>query len=758
MQLQCRQESRSLFLLGAFAFSMLMFQPATALAVVDGCGLGLRLSTIPVTVDGQEASSADWAGDPNARTITSGTGSCLEQLQDRDPISGTTILRDVTVKSKRYTRTSNVYYGFHFEIPDSSTQAPALPACSTSTQTCGCESKPLCAGERVVLQFNKLINGDTRLDIANDSKLEIIHKWSISAGSTITPSKISFSNAAVSALCGDGVQWVSTMEAVDSETLTIGGLSATVKITKPATGNKYLLELEVPASWVGVPAVNDIGVAFAIVNDFGTSSALTPSFSAASGVSFPSSLPLNNSISPFPACTGTTTGAGDWHVPNKWGVAYFNNGPATVSISRREEWWNSNAIDAFTCDDDTSSNYTYYPGIPCKLRIRAQLTNNGATTTRKALFLWAPHGAGDPDPYIFIALKRVVVNAGSSTLPVDTAVWSHDPSPTTYEAPWDGMPPSQPNHPCLRVYIFPETLLTTDETILQGVMDTSYPTNHLLRKTALDDVLTRYPGVLTDQWAQKNIQRLDTVTDCPSCKIIGDQRPSGPLNIAFNLIGTAYAETRPTESSRSKQKVSTKSVIASDAHTGDPKHAAGSGISLSGSDWERYGNNHVIVQARVYGYRVPVAGSQPPLYNFIEDLGGVIELFPVAMVQEKGEVAFKFGVTNSTDSRMQVKVQTTTHVPPGIPNLPTVHVKLAATEFTVEPNTTKQVSADVKSGEGPGGGRCPSWCGPCKKLGLASGEDWDLPGALVLMGGIAGVGGFAFRKRRRQARDRGPSA
>jgi hypothetical protein len=163
-------------------------------------------------------------------------------------------------------------------------------------------------------------------------------------------------------------------------------------------------------------------------------------------------------------------------------------------------------------------------------------------------------------------------------------------------------------------------------------------------------------------------------------------------------------------------------------------------IKLSGAEWERYGKGNVIVQARVRGYREP-AGGRIPLYNFIEDLGGVTKLFPVGIVLEQRTLPIKFEVPNVSNSKLHVTVQIDTYVPPGIPNLPGVNVKLDAISFTVDPGMSKQVAGVLTK---PGAGDCGRWPSICcqftKKDGVALGT------------GLALVGLIGFGASRRRGR------
>lgn len=625
-----------------FLFATLWCQGSLA----SECGIGLMSGSTP-TIDGQEG-AGEWT---DASVLNSGSP-CFQALMDYVKATDTYPLRNVTIKSKRYQRGSTWYLGFLLEVSDLTSEGP-----------CGTK---LCIGEKIIMQFNRVINGDAKLNVSQDKRFTLTHKWA-GTGSDVTDGVIAVdppvTDGSCTAVTGVDVQW---------------GPSATNGIAhairKDVVGGGYRAEIEVPVEFISGaagPLTNDIGVAMAVVNDFGKNTFGPPpdlsdctvtGTCEGAGASFPLSLPETNDANPVDAICDK-----GWVVPKQWGVGYFRAPPGKVTISRLPVYWDSNGIQVFECNSATSS-YTYYRAKPCKIRIRASLMNSGATARRKVVYLWAKHGTGDPTEYNFVDLKDVVVTAGAPATPSSTLVDSDL---------WAGMPKNQPNHPCLRVYIFPDSLSASHEDILRGTT-----TGGLVTKASLDSVVAAN-GIEDQHWAQKNISRHDTVTQCPDaeCRVAS----LSPLHLDFSIKTAAAADTR---------------VVAGPGATiGGTFVAPGGqgGMVLSGADWERYAKDHVIVRARTVAYRIPPSGHKP-LYSFIEEFGGVVQLFPVYMVQENRELPLEFQVSNGSASTIRVKVITEVHVPPEVSG---VMVNVADQYLTLQPQSVTTVKGTVVNTHAP---------------------------------------------------------
>lgn len=647
--------STGLFFISACIWSV-------ACGAQSDCAIGLRLSTTVPTIDGYEG--VEWS-DANTSVLDS-SSPCFEQLRDL-AADGSYPTRPVTVKSKRYQRGTSWYLGFLFEVRD-----------FTSSGPCG---GAVCIGEKIVMQFNRTINGDTKLDAGQDKRFTITHRWA-GTGDAVNGT-LEVAPSVTDSIC-------TPVSGVDTQWGTPGTGGITFSIRKGITGGGYRAEIEVPISFIG-PAADlplDIGVGFAVVNDFGTDDLGIPNWNCtatgtcdAAAASFPGSLPETNDENPVDALCDK-----GWVVPRQWGVGYLNNPPAQVTISRMPQWWNSDAIRVFECD---SPGYTYYRTTPCRARIEAVLNNSGATTRRNVVFLWAKHGTGDPTEYNFVDFKRDVVIAQG----IPTAL----SSTTVSSVLWSGMPRNEANHPCLRVYTFPDTLSAAHENVLRGASS-----GGVVTKASLDSVVAAY-AVQEQHWAQKNISRHSSITQCPNpgCRVSS----LGPLRI--DIVASAWAQPGATTSPGGGVVVGP---------------GPGPVIPPPTGELERYAKDHVIVQARTVAFRVPT-GKGKPLYNFVEDFGGVAQLVPMTMVNENRVLPLEFQVSNGTASTMRVRLITQTHMPAGTSG---VKVSFSTRDLTLQPRSVATVKGTVENANIKTSDRI------CQSLKFSG-----VPGGLLAFGGVA---------------------
>ncbi len=110
-------------------------------------------------------------------------------------------------------------------------------------------------------------------------------------------------------------------------------------------------------------------------------------------------------------------------------------------------------------------------------------------------------------------------------------------------------------------------------------------------------------------------------------------------------------------------------VIASCTPTKEPapipEPETGDTILLADKEMKLFGQDNVMVQVRSFGYSKPPAGD-PPHYNFIENLGGVLQMFPTKMIQEQGKVLFQIDITNPGEVQRTIYLRADAHIPPGI--------------------------------------------------------------------------------------------
>ncbi|HST50366.1 MAG TPA: porin family protein [Pyrinomonadaceae bacterium] len=591
----------------------------------SNCSMGFPLSGTPVVVDGQLG--ADWVG---ASQITS-LDPCFGQLDDFDNVP-----KDVTIHTKRYTSAGKNFIAFFFEVTDFS-DAPQ------PGQDCGGQ---LCSGERIILQFDPnrsrgaSINGDATSAnpflnaINNEYQIVITHKWLTGGGG---PNDIAFDVKVFTRDPGGACNPSRWLEIPGGFPV---GQEPAISIQKAAGPQRYLAEIAIPLSLLGNPT-SDIGLAVAVLNDFGTNAA-GPPFGA--GVGIPNTLQFTSNENPVSGCRG------NWVVPDDWGTGFFGNAPGDVTISRMPAYWNSNQIEVHQCDS-AGATYEWHANQPCKAVIRAFLNNTtGAAQSRNLLYLWAKHGTGDPDEYTFVALKKfngIAVNPNAG--PFDSPVWSN-------------MPAGDPSHPCVRVYVLPPNLL-------QDFDENFFNTHPTLTKAQVAAMLAAYGaafGTGDQNWAQKNINAPSPNSSCPvqGCAaslrdllkperdavlaslpqerhaVVADAAQSSRRSLfdGGEILPVAFA---PSDSAGASQ-------TATDVQPPVVKNP-GKHVLMSGTELERFQRGYVIVQVRTFGYAN--AAGDKPLYTFVQNMGGVIELIPVEMLKKDGTVPFQLTVFNTDEAR-----------------------------------------------------------------------------------------------------------
>ena len=616
----------------AFIVFIVLGLPSNSYAISD-CAIGLKESVVLPTIDGTEE-GAEWT-DPATSTLDSSVASsCLNPLKDY--LSGIDDYTDrqVTIKSKRYQRDGQWYLGFLFTVRD-----------LTDTGSCGIGT--LCVGETIVMQFNPNINGDDELFVGEDKRFLLNHKWQSTGGD---PDVIDDVTLSVEPSINDPLCPSTSNKQFSSSTDT----GITYQFRKGIAGGGYQAEIEVPVAFIDASGTlaEDIGIAIAVVNEFGKDSfAGTPDYECtaatgsceAAGSSFPNSLAIVNYENPVDAVCEF-----GWTTPKQWGVGYLNDPPGSYSISRSPVFWNSDAIRVYECD---SLGYTYYPGHPCRVKIEADIENSGAVVTKKVAFLWAKHGTGDPSEYNFVDLQDVVLASGTTT--------------TVSSALWGGMPRNETNHPCLRVYVFPDTLSPADEDILRGAAS-----GGVVTKGQLDGLYTGYINNV-NHWAQKNISKHASETHCPDagCRVAMNN-PDSKLKIEF--MSSAHAlDSEFAVDVGGQEEVMAKFV------TGDLLH---------------FSKEHVMVQVKTVAYKLLPEGEKPK-YSFIQDFGGIVQVYPLKMVQESARLPLEFLVSNFSDKTMRIKLFADLYQPPGAEEVSLSVTGVGENIITLEPGTEVTVNA-----------------------------------------------------------------
>jgi hypothetical protein len=634
------------------------------------CRIGFLNGAAP-TIDGNNAAGHEW---DDASVLTSGDA-CLGGLLDQDNLNYA-----VRVLSKRYTRTGQQFIGFYVEVQDASSTGVVL------------SNGGIPSGERFVLMVDPnhsrgAVLGSTAGNF--DYRVTVAHAWQLN-GNQITDAQAEVSDSNFTQ-CGH-------------QNWTAGATAAGLVVSAQTMLGGYKFELEIPLTVIGIPGAfpsSEIGVAFSIHNDFGgcltgTSGASCPNTGY---VSFPSSIPITANNNPVTGCHLA------WIVPDDWATSSSTTPPpGQVTISRLPDFWNSQSLNAFQCGSSTAG-YTYYPANPCQVELKATLKNTAATNqTRNLLFLWAKHGTGDPLDYNVVSLvENVVVPPGASVGPFASGLWT------------TGMPKNQPNHPCVRVYILPNTYLPTFDRAQILAITT---------RAQVIDMVTQY-GLIDDNWAQKNISRHNTDVNCPngpSCYVTqnapdewrratGEEVASlatpsaidfahgGPSAVApySGTLFTTDATTLAPGFARAAPQTGGNAATGGQDPT-DPRNRPpllanpGKHILMAPEEFRNFSRDNVIVQVRSFETEQP---TEPGYYRYAKNTGGVIHLFPVKMLDEQGAIAFELNVSaaaipaGAIVGPRIVNLIVDMYAPPGI--APNVQVAIDTGAQPIRPDETRVV-------------------------------------------------------------------
>lgn len=649
----------------AMTFFLLSVTALSSADVFAQCQIGfLPGSAISdASIDGNQG--ADW----NDASILRSGDPCMSFLPDWDQLTVMgghavpLVNRSVRVLSKRDTTgTPSLYLAF--DIADLTRDRRIDP-------TPGTVAGNLIPGERIVVQLDPdNAKGPT---LASDFRIDVSHIWGNVGGNINFVTKV-ISDSSGTACAGASPSFANPTVITNSS----GGIR--ISATLNATG--YFIEFKIPLSLIGNPTT-DVGVAFSIINDLGYHDSDGTDDSA--GISFPTALPVVNDANPFFNNCG-------WSVPSGWGLGYFASGINDVTISRLPVWWSSNAVNAFACG---TPNYIYYPVHPCIVTVQATLQNPGAAQKRNLLYLWAEDGANPVVWRVIDLQKNVTVPAGGGVMPISGPLNSP-------------LIKNKPNHPCVRVYILPPVFrLDFTESDILGITS----------QTRINDMVTAY-GLQDQHNAQKNITRHMTTPDCPNtaCRIAENTVPgkASPASVAG-----LRSLSLPAEMSHADYDTTAGSLFTSaDGYLPRPVKASfiapapaalpqdtqsplisttGHEIYLSNKEAAEFKDDNVIVQVRAFGYSKPSLG--PISYNFIQELGGVLHLFPLKMFEQQREIPFELNVGNPGTVARTVFLLVDYYVPPG--TLAGVTVTLDAGPKEFQPDETKVATGLVKVGKKP---------------------------------------------------------
>lgn len=518
------------------------------------------------------------------------------------------------------------------------------------------------------------------------------------------------------------------------------------------TSSQYQIEVQIPFSELSNTGTlsGDIGIAFAVINDLGAP--FNSSTDQLTGSAFPLTMPIGNADSPMlePQVTGVPPDAGVWAQSNRWGIGYFNSDSTPVNIGRVHlphslADWHAEAIRLGVCNiaswdqipqittgsQNVAGWYRYYPAGPCQMGVWVNAKNTSMTgppIEGRLLILWGDSFVGTPFQWRVIRLTNPMAFPANLDT-ITREIWESVPS--------DGSYGGGTTHPCLKVYVLPANL---DDRMMGSSIDamwmnTNVTPNAVLTTSQVNQIeaaygVNGYPG--TPRAAQMNFTNLASVTaTCPSTEQCTFQEVIG-------LRSTGIGEARAV-------------LVANPAAARPPVKV----VEESSKD--------PFVRVDIAGFGIATS-TQVRNYVFLEPLGGFGWIAPRSQFQDSKPV--KFAVGNPAVLWRDFSGQTPRDIPSppreivlgaritmSVPNPPNIELpNLKGKVFA--PGETVMAQAEVV---GSGNGPCERilGCGPCRKVPLVSGGGWMLPGTVVLIGGLACVGGFAFRRRRPSKHDGG---
>jgi hypothetical protein len=582
------------------------------------------------------------------------------------------------------TRRTSTDLVLRFTIPDGTHRKP--------------DGTTLTIGDKVIVEIDPNLSRGTELEVGADFRYEIVIKDDLIS----SQDRRTRDSAALNAW---GVRTAMTSSG------TIGFATLT------AAGSAYSLTLTIPLSSLGNPST-DIGLAFLVLNDLGnTHDVGGTSVTDLTAVTFPfGDMPASNDPFLDPGVLPSVSAGGPWIQPNHWGVGLFNppsQGPAVLTLSHSPSQYFSTSIKLSVCNvgrwediqpADTSGNqlalagwYKYERAAPCKMGVWVKATNSSTTSsaTARLLVLWADAGLS-ANTWRVIELTNPISFGPDES--VSHTVWD--------QVPAQGSVPGGSTHPCLKVYLLPAVLNSTDPNtgILQDAATIGAINDG--NKLAAFERAYGFGNPWGNQVAQMNFTALLNGTcSTPMCTqpVVGQ---NFDLENRMNaLFGIPSASAQPV-GGRELRATPVQSDFNSDVpRVKDP--------------W--FG---VVIQ----GFALPAAKPTVP-YVFLESVGGLGWAVPYTMVAEK-ELALGFDITNPpllyrdlqtkpmreiSAPKRRILLTTSVNAPDGLPT-PKITVPLTILDG-LDPGQTVRASATIA--QTAGGSTLPAWW-----LCLLAGNVW----------------------------------
>lgn len=542
-----------------------------------------------------------------------------------------------------------------------------------------------------------------------------------------------------------------------------------VKIGNVVSGKGYELEFKIPKTAIGIigKIPNAIAFAFVVVDDS------TPRDEPTKQLAFASWFPIDLEVEQADKTTGALInpandplgGACDqWNQTKNWGLASGKRDVPVYSvgedvnavyISRKPNKYASEDIDVVQCPDyaGRGDQYTYFPGAPCRMKVKYRLRNTKTVAQRVDVLVLAtvPLNKFEHEYRVLEFREGVTVPAA----PIQNAEASVEVVTTTLDGADFAFAPTKGTYgaPCVSVYIlprsdsalFPKSLMRTTTTY---------------RQDQLEDLKKAYKHDEGTHEAWLNVSQLSFPTNVcptPSCRGASLDGPSfAAMGVALSRpigITLRFLEDELLPVAHAEGSATPLSDRLSDVRDDKPgKKQEGPEIPLSDlvpgvppipqQLIERFGASNVIV--RIDAHILGSDANIPGRYNITRNLVSMFKLIPVNVLLEKNSLLFDVFIANDKTTPQIVFLKAVVQVPhPPLWVGPGPELMLARAPRMLAPGASYMVQ-----------GRIGKPC-ECGDLGcfVASGQ-FASNSSLVLVGSLAifgtlGVGGIAFLRRRK---------
>ena len=253
---------------------------------------------------------------------------------------------------------------------------------------------------------------------------------------------------------------------------------------------------------------------------------------------------------------------------------------------------------------------------------------------------------------------------------------------------------NKPNHPCVRVYILPPAFrVDFDKPAILGITS----------QAQLDVMVTKY-GLQDQHNAQKNITRHTTINDCPdaACRIALNSNPllTSPADVTAQ-VSDAFRFDSPTgttllgQASLDSPRSRVLNAHAAPTQQATQPHVSTTGhpMLISDEDFAEFRKDNVIVQVRAFAHSKHVGSSS---YSFLQEVGGVMQVFPVSMFKEQNNIPFELNVGNPGTIPRTIFLHVDLYVPPGTLSDVKVNLDSGPKEFAA--GETKVAKGTVTAG------------------------------------------------------------